>query len=58
MSITSDPLSVAAEVAYRRETLAVGLPTVGRARSPHGFAANVLRHAPRLHDRLSTARHA
>ncbi len=58
MSITADPLSVAAEVAYRRETLSVGLPTVGRARRHHGFVARVLQHSPRLHHRHGTARHA
>ncbi len=58
MSITADPLFVAAEVAYRRETLSVGLPTTGRARRHHGIVARVLHHTPRLHHRHGTARHA
>ena len=56
MSITSDPLFVAAEVAYRRETLTAGLPGTRRgARHGHGIRLSLPR--PRLHHR-HTARHA
>ncbi len=41
MSITSDPLFVQAEVAYRRESLAAGLPRVGT--SPRHHASRVRR---------------
>jgi hypothetical protein len=59
MSITADPLFVAAEVAWRRESLSAGLPTARRGGQRH-----TLRHtlrgaltAPRLHHRHA-ARHA
>ena len=58
MSITADPLFVTAEVAYRRESLAAGLPTVGRTRRHHGIIEDVLQRTPRLHHRHSAARHA
>jgi hypothetical protein len=58
MSITSDPLFISAEVAYRRETLTAGLPTVARTRRHHGLVETVLRRAPRLHHRHATARPA
>jgi hypothetical protein len=35
MSITADPLFVAAEVAWRRESLTAGLPRTDRRRDRH-----------------------
>ncbi|GAA2730396.1 hypothetical protein GCM10009867_01690 [Pedococcus aerophilus] len=58
MSISADPLSVAAEVAYRRESLSAGLPTVGRARRHHGLVESLLQRSPRLHHRHGAARPA
>ena len=58
MSITADPLFVTAEVGYRREALAAGLPTVRRARRHHGAALALLSRAPRLHHRHGAARTA
>jgi hypothetical protein len=55
MSITADPLFVAAEVAWRRQSLTAGLPTAGRERRHH--ARRPLLSAPRLPHR-HTARHA
>ncbi|MGO4341657.1 hypothetical protein [Phycicoccus sp. Soil748] len=58
MSITADPLFVTAEVDYRRERLASGLPTARRARRHHGAALALLSRAPRLHHRHGVARTA
>lgn len=58
MSITADPLFVAAEVAYRRESLVAGLPAAGRTRRHHRLVAGALAHRPRLHHRHGVARHA
>ena len=58
MSITADPLFVAAESAYRREALTAGLPRVGRSRRHHGIVESLRKHAPRRHHRHGVARHA
>ena len=57
MSISADPLFVTAEVAYRRESLAAGLPTVGRARRHHRLVELVLTHTPSLHHRHGGTNH-
>ncbi|WP_406830972.1 hypothetical protein ABEG17_18520 [Pedococcus sp. KACC 23699] len=58
MSIAADPLFVTAEVAYRRESLAAGLPTARRARRHHNVVEAILQRGPRLHHRHGIARHA
>ena len=55
MSITADPLFIAAEVAWRRESLTAGLPSTRRGR--HRHTIRLALSAPRLHHR-HTARHA
>ena len=55
MSITADPLFVAAEVAWRQQSLSAGLPTARRGRRRHALRTALT--APRLHHR-HTARHA
>jgi len=55
MSITADPLFVAAEVAWRQQSLTAGLPTTRRARHRHTLRqALATAHLPHRH----TARHA
>jgi hypothetical protein len=59
MSITADPLFIAAEVAWRQQNLTAGLPTVARARHRHTIRWALA--TPRLHHRHAarhTARHA
>jgi hypothetical protein len=55
MSITADPLFVAAEVAWRRQSLTAGLPTTRRARHRHPLRRALA--VPHLNHR-HTARHA
>lgn len=52
MSITADPLFVAAEVAWRRESLSAGLPTARRERHHHSVRRTLS--LPRLHHRHAT----
>lgn len=47
MSISSDPLFIQAEVAYRREAFAAGLPTVGRSSGHHASRVRRALTAPR-----------
>jgi hypothetical protein len=61
MSITADPLFVAAEVSYRREILTAGLPAARRsrpARRHHGAALALFSRVPRLHHRHAAGRTA
>lgn len=58
MSVTADPLFVAAEIAYRRETFAAGLPRTDRSGRRHARWLRLSALGPRLHHRHSSPRTA
>lgn len=58
MSITADPLFVAAEVDYRRESLAAGLPRIERAGRHRARWLRLPERASRLHHRHGAPRPA
>ena len=51
MSITGDPLFVAAELQYRRESFSAGLPSVARAPRHHPRLARLAAARPHWHHR-------
>jgi hypothetical protein len=55
MSITADPLFVAAEVDYRRQSLAAGLPHAERSGRHHAWVVRLVDRS-RRHHRHAAAR--